>query len=587
MKNRITSVSFALAATVLCFSFSLTRSAVAQQNQDNQTRQIEAWITAPDRSTLFGKQPEKISFTNAARGGGVPIVIDEQHTMQTIDGFGFALTGGSAELMMKMSKPEREKLLKDLFSTDDGAIGVSYIRVSIGASDLNSFVFSYNDLPEGKTDFELAKFDLGQDKKDVIPVLKEILAINSGILIMGSPWSPPVWMKTNGKVKAGSLKKECYDVYARYFVKYIQEMKKEGITIDAITIQNEPINANNTPSMRMNAAEQTVFIRDHLGPALKSAGLPTKIVLFDHNLDRPDYALTVLRDPEAAQYVNGSGFHHYGGDMSAMTLVHNARPDKHIYFTEQMVVERPGDNTIAIAAQVKRMIIGVTQNWSRNVILWNFAADPNNKPHTDDGGCPMCQGAVTLDGDKVSRNIAYYVIAHASKFVRPGSVRIASTNRGDQSVTLTSDEEQRETVRVATVENTTAPPNVAFRTPDNKIVLIVANDTYSTGSFSVQFRGQYATIRLQPGAVGTYVWDVETVKRQNRSISETWIRGIGSFGSKSQALVLIDGVEGDLNSLNPADIESFSVLKDASATAIYGARGVNGVILVTTKKKAE
>ena len=482
----------------------------AQQRQSRgPSRPIEAWVTTPDRSQLFSRQTESLAFTNDSRGGGVPIVIDEQHSMQSVDGFGFALTGGSAELMMKMSASERAKLLKDLFDTEGEAIGVSYIRLTIGASDLNSFVFSYNDLPEGETDFPLAKFDLGQDKKDVIPIMKEILAINPNILIMASPWSPPVWMKTNGKVKAGSLKEDCYDVYARYFVKYIQEMKKEGVTIDAITIQNEPINANNTPSMRMNAAEQTNFIKNNLGPALKTANLSTKIVLFDHNLDRPDYALTILRDPEAAQYVDGSGYHHYGGDMSAMTLLHNARPDKHLYFTEQMVTERPGSAQIAIVAQVKRMIINVTRNWSRNVILWNFAADPNNDPHTDDGGCPMCQGAVTLDGDNVTRNIAYYVIAHASKFVRPGSVRIASTNRGDQSVFLTTDEEQREIVRVATIENNDALPNVAFRTPDGKIVLIVANDSWSTGSFRVQYKGQTANIRLQPGAVGTYIWNTE------------------------------------------------------------------------------
>ena len=483
----------------------------AAATQQLSSRQIEAWVTTPDRSSLFEQQAEKIPFTigSAARGGGVPIVIDEQLSMQTIDGFGFALTGGSAELMMKMSSAERTKLIKELFATDGNAIGVSYIRLTIGASDLNSFVFSYNDLPEGETDFPLAKFDLGQDKKDVIPVLKEILTFYPKLMILASPWSAPVWMKTNDKVKSGSLNPECYDVYARYFVKYIQEMKKEGITIDAITIQNEPINANNTPSMRMNAAEQTEFIKNNLGPALKSANLSTKIVLFDHNLDRPDYALTVLRDPEAAQYVDGSGYHHYGGDMSAMTLLHNARPDKHLYFTEQMVTERPGSNSIAIAAQVKRMIINVTQNWSRNVILWNFAADPNNDPHTDDGGCPMCQGAVTLDGNNVTRNIAYYVIAHASKFVRPGSVRIGSTNQGNMSVMLTTDEEQREVVRVATIKNSDALPNVAFRTPDGKIVLIVANDTFATNSFRVQYKGEYANIRLQPGAVGTYIWDVK------------------------------------------------------------------------------
>ena len=502
--------------TILCLLLIYSILPLEAQQTSRQTpqqaqRQIEAWVTYPDRSILFGRQTEKIPFSDATpvRRAAIPIIIDEQLTMQTIDGFGYALTGGSAELMMKMSRAERTKLIRELFAFDENNIGVSYIRLTVGASDLNSFVFSYNDLPEGETDFPLAKFDLGQDKKDVIPVMKEILAVNPNILITASPWSAPVWMKTNGKVKAGSLKPECYDVYARYFVKYIQEMKKEGITIDAITIQNEPINAGNTPSMRMNAAQQTEFIKNNLGPALKAANLSTKIILFDHNLDRPEYALTVLRDAEAAKYVDGSGYHHYGGDMSAMTLLHNARPDKHLYFTEQMITETPGSNTIAIMAQVKRMIINVTQNWSRNVILWNFAADPNNDPHTDDGGCPFCQGAVTLDGDKVTRNLAYYVIAHASKFVRPGSVRIGSTNKGDMSVLLTTDEEQPEVVRAATIKNNDALPNVAFRTPDGKIVLIVVNDSFSTDSFRIQYKGQYANVRLEPGAVGTYIWNVE------------------------------------------------------------------------------
>lgn len=491
----------------LLLTLILSSALLISNAQQSSPYSMEAWVTEPDRSALFEKQAERIPFSpENSRRGGSPIVIDESHTMQSVDGFGFALTGGSAELMMLMSPSARKALLEDLFSTNGNHAGVSYIRLTIGASDLNSFVFSYNDLKDGETDVELKKFDLAQDKKDVIPVMKEILAINPDILIMASPWSPPVWMKTNGKVKAGSLKTEYYSAYAQYFIKYIQAMEKEGIRMDALTIQNEPLNANNTPSMRMSAKEQADFIKHHLGPELKKAGLKTKIVLFDHNLDRPDYPLSILNDPEAAQYVDGSGFHHYGGDMSAMSVVHNAFPDKHLYFTEQMVVERPGSPDIAIAAQVKRMIINVTRNWSRNVILWNFAADPNNDPHTDDGGCPMCQGAVTLDGDNVTKNLAYYVIAHASKFVRPGSVRVASTNKGDMTVALTKDEERPEVVRVATFENQEVLPNVAFKTPEGKFVLIVANDTWNVSFFKVQFRGHYASIRLNPGAVGTYIW---------------------------------------------------------------------------------
>lgn len=485
----------------------LTGSVGYMYAQQSAPLEVEAWVTEADRSILFERQAENIPFSaEQGRRGGATIVIDESLQMQEVDGFGFALTGGSAELMMLMTPGARSALLKDLFATDGNNAGVSYVRLTIGASDLNSYVFSYNDLKEGETDPTLSKFDLVQDKKDVIPVMKEILSINPTIKILASPWSPPTWMKTNGKVKAGSLKTEYYDVYARYFIRYIQAMKAEGIEIDALTIQNEPLNANNTPSMRMPAQEQAVFIKEHLGPQLEKAGLKTKIVLFDHNLDRPDYPLAILNDPEASKYVDGSGFHHYGGDMSAMSVVHAAFPDKHLYFTEQMIVERPGSPRIEIAAQVKRMIVDVTRNWSRNVILWNFAADPLNDPHTDDGGCSMCQGAVTIDNDKVTKNLAYYVIAHASKFIRPGSVRIGSTNPGDMSVALTNDEERREVVRVATFNNQSVLPNVAFRTPEGKYVLVVANNTWNTGSFRIQFRSQYVNIRLNPGAVGTYVW---------------------------------------------------------------------------------
>jgi glucosylceramidase len=465
--------------------------------------QIEAWITNPDRSSLFQKSPEPIPFRSAAARGPL-IVIDPAQRMQTIDGFGYALTGGTAELLMKMPAEARARILRETFSPE--GLGVSYLRLTIGASDLNSFVYSYDDLPDGETDSTLAKFDLGQDRKDVLPILKQILAIAPGMKLLASPWSAPAWMKTNRNVRGSALKEDCYPAYALYLVKYVEAMRKEGIAIDALTIQNEPLNSKNTPSMQWQLHQQLAFLRNHLYPAFTKAGLTTKVVLFDHNLDRPDYPLALLSDPVISKFADGSGFHHYGGDMGAMTMVHMARPDKNVYFTEQMIVERPGSPTIAIAPTVKRMLIDTLRNWSRNVILWNLAADPENKPHTDNGGCPMCQGAITIDRDTVSRNLAWHTIAHASKFVRPGSVRIGSTTRGDQTVALTEDEERPGVKRMTVVENTQTLPNVAFQTPDGKIVLIVANDTQSVTAFTVQHNGQFANVRLMPGAVGTYVW---------------------------------------------------------------------------------
>ena len=204
----------------------------------------EGWETSNDKTMLLSK------MNSFEVGAGQPeiININAEKKYQSVDGFGFALTGGSAQHLIRMSAPQRKMLLSELFGNGPGQVGISYLRVSIGASDLNEYVFSYDDLKAGETDAELKHFSLSQDEKDVVPVLKEILAISPKIKIMGSPWSPPVWMKDNGSSKGGSLQPKYYEVYAQYFVKYIQAMKSHGIVIDAITPQNEPLHPGNNPS---------------------------------------------------------------------------------------------------------------------------------------------------------------------------------------------------------------------------------------------------------------------------------------------------------------------------------------------------
>lgn len=445
-----------------------------------QTTKASLWLTKADRSALFEQQKVPLTF-KTGEAAATTITVDDKQHYQPIDGFGFALTGGSAMHIIRMSAGSRAALLKNLFAVTGNDIGISYLRLSIGASDLNEKVFSYDDMPSGQTDPTLKHFDLGPDKTDVIPVMKQILAINPAIKILGSPWSPPAWMKTNNDTRGGRLKPDCYPVYAKYLVNYIQGMKANGINIDAITIQNEPLHPGNNPSLLMVAPDEADFIKNNLGPAFKAAGIKTKIIVYDHNADRPDYPIAILNDPAARKYVDGSGFHLYGGDISALTDVHDAHPDKNIYFTEQMTVEPENQSTINIAWPVKSLIIGATRNWSRNVLEWNLAADPEYKPYTDRGGCPMCQGAVTIDKNEVKKNVAYYSVAHASKFVRPGSVRIASNS----SDTL---------------------PNVAFKTPDGKKVLIVANTGDNAQDFNIKYQGKILAVKLDKGSVGTYIW---------------------------------------------------------------------------------
>ena len=445
-----------------------------------QGPEARLWLTTPDRAAIVAPQPNLLTFSSDA--GKLPLLtVDDAQHFQTMDGFGFALTGGSAQLLMRMSAGARAALLKQLFATGAEGIGVSYLRVSIGASDMNERVFSYDDLPPGEADAEMAKFNLGPDRADVIPVLKDILAIRPGIKILGSPWSAPAWMKTNDDVKGGELKPEYYGAFAKYFVKYIEGMRAEGISIDAITIENEPLNPKNTPSMVMFAQQQDTFIAKYLGPAFDKAGIRTRILLYDHNPDVPSYPLSILGDPEASKYVDGTAFHLYGGETSVLAQVHDAYPKKNLYMTEQSVTGRRSGGPLGIAEPVRQVMIGSTRNWSRNVLLWNLAADPQNGPHTNNGGCTGCSGAITLEGDSATKNIAFYVVEHFSQFVPPGSLRVASSEMEQLA-------------------------SVAFVTPEGKVVLVVSNTGNFPKSFAVKYRGKVFQTAMPAESVGTYVW---------------------------------------------------------------------------------
>ena len=457
-----------------------TNTTIDNANQNTKEENIsysnvDLYLTNADKSELF--QFHENSIPNYVSNINSSIKVDPDVTYQEIDGFGFSLTGGSALHLNNMSSTERSKLLKDIFSL--GGIGVSYLRISIGASDLDAEVFSYNDLQPGQTDINLTQFSINKDKENLIPVLKEILAINPDIKIMGSPWSAPIWMKDNNNSIGGSLKPEYYETYANYFVKYIKAYQLEGISIDAITIQNEPLHDGNNPSMYMEAKDQAEFTKKHLGPNFEANGIKTKIIVWDHNADRPSYPISIFNDAEANKYIDGSAFHLYNGDINNLSSVHNTFPDKNLYFTEQWVGANSNfkDNLIW---HTRELIVGATRNWCKTVLEWNLASNSKLEPHTP-GGCTECLGALTINGNEVIKNDAYYIIAHASKLVRPGSVRIKSNYINDL-------------------------PNVAFKTPNNEIVVIVANNTSVDKSFNIKTLDQPITTSLKAGAVGTYVW---------------------------------------------------------------------------------
>jgi len=443
------------------------------------------WLTRGDKVRLFSKESD-LTIKDANTSNLPLIILDTAVQYQVVEGYGAALTGSSAYLLnRKMTAANRQAMLQELFDPENG-IGVSYLRLTMGASDFSLSDFSYDDMPAGQTDFDLQQFSLAQDLQDVVPMLKEIVAIAPQIKLMGSPWSPPAWMKTNGSMKGGKLKTDCYDVYARYFVKYIQTMGTEGITIDAVTPQNEPLYFTaGYPCMEMQPNDQRDFIKNHLGPKFEEAGLNTKIILYDHNWDRPDYPLTILNDPDAKKYVAGSAFHAYGGDVTAMSTVHNFHPDKGLYFTEISGGAWAVNFSDNLMWNMRNIFIGTALHWSKNALLWNLALDENYGPQNN--GCSNCRGVITIrsNNGSVTRNEEYYSIAHFSKLVRPGAIRIG-------------------TVVDAALGDVGA---VAFTNADGSKALVVCNYTDTFKPFAVKQGNKFIPYSIPAKSVITLKWD--------------------------------------------------------------------------------
>lgn len=445
----------------------------------------ETWITTPDRTRLLNEEAP-ITFQPGAPAESIPYVIDVDDAIryQQMEGFGAAMTDSSAwNLMRVLSSRQRDQVMRDLFTREGRGIGISYVRIPIGASDFSLHDRTYHDLPPGETDPALSAFSINYDEAYIIPALQLARSLNPNLRFMGTPWSAPGWMKSGGQLHGGHLLPEHYQAFADYLVRWIQAYGEHGLPIDTLTPQNEPLHTSSGyPTMEMSAQAQQTFIRDHLGPALRAANLPTRLLIFDHNWDLWRYPMTVLEDAAAAAFVAGIAFHCYGGNVSVQERVHEAYPDQGIWFTECSGGDWATDFGGNLSWNIRNLMIGNFRHWGNSTLLWNLALDQAAGPQN--GGCGNCRGVITVDqatGD-VTYNEEYYVIGHVSRFVDPGAHRIDSTE-----------------FRMGIAEN------VAFQNPDGSIVLLAHSVIEST--FAVQWRGQHFEYTLPAGAVVTFRWE--------------------------------------------------------------------------------
>jgi len=250
-----------------------------------------------------------------------------------------------------------------------------------------------------------------------------------------------------------------------------------------LSLQNEPLyETKDYPGTLMLADQQRDLIAHYVGPALRKAGLNIGILAYDHNWDHPEYPEAILADPASAQYVLGSAFHCYGGDVSAQGKVHDEYPDKGLWMTECSGGAWQKGNLLAIT---EKLVIESTRQWAKAVVLWGLALDDKNGPHA--GGCASCRAFVIVNRSTQPHSVTYtadyYAIGHASRFVHPGAVRIDSSELSQAGI-----------------------ENVAFKNTDGSIILLALNNADTSQDFSVCWHGKSFKTSLSAGSVATYEW---------------------------------------------------------------------------------
>lgn len=440
---------------------------------------VQVVLTLCDGSKKLNIEPN-LTFQAGTGNASYAITVDPSTKYQQMVGFGAAMTDSSAWLIWnRLSATQRNTLMNNLFTRNGSGIGLSLIRIPMGASDftVNGADYTYDD-----TCCDLNDFSISHDTAYIIPVLQQARSLNSQLRFIAVPWSAPAWMKSSGSLFGGSLLPQYFQMFANYHVKFIQAYNAQGVPIYAIAPQNEPLHESSSyPTMGISAENARTLVRDYLGPAIANAGLSTKIIIYDHNWDNTSYALTTLNDATARNYVDGTAFHCYAGDVSAQTTVHNAYPSKNVWFTECSGGGWATNWCDNVSWNLRNLAIGNFRNWGNSWLLWNIALDTNSGPQN--GGCTNCRGVVTIDQSTgaVTYNEEYYTLGHVSKFVDPGAYRIDSTNYGQGQ-----------------------PENVAFQNPDGSIVLIVHSTAAVT--FNVRWNGQYFTYSLPAKGTVTFKW---------------------------------------------------------------------------------
>ncbi len=439
---------------------------------------VQVVQTAQAADFLSAKPP----LTFAADDGSAvaTITVDTTHRYQAILGFGGAFTEAATYNLYKIGAQKRSQILNAYFSPFTGS-GYTVCRTNLQSCDFCIAKYSYDSIPG---DYNLDNFSIQHETQWMIPTIKQAMALpGADIRIFASPWSPSAWMKSNNNMlDGGTLLAACANTWALFFVKYVQAMGAAGIPVWGVTIQNEPEATQTWESCIYTAASERDFLKNNLGPALAQNRVNVKVMIFDHNKDHvATWASTILGDTAAAKYAWGTGFHWYSGDQfDNVATTHDNFPSKHLLATEE--AEGLPMGNWSTGQNYAHDIIGDLNNWTEGWVEWNLVLDQNGLPRHDPN--TGCASSVYIDfnNDSVHYCPSYYYLAHFSRYLRPGAIRLncISTNPYLEAT--------------------------AFLNTNGRIVVVAYNNTAAAISFKIKQGSQIVKPTIPAHAIMDFIY---------------------------------------------------------------------------------
>jgi len=402
-------------------------------------------------------------------------------------GFGVAITGSSCYDLSLMEPSERAALIRDIYTKD--GIGLSIARLSVGSSDYSAELYSYDDV---ENDTALTHFSIERDKAYIIPMIREILAVNPDLYLFASPWSPPGWMKTSGSLCGGYMRMEYVDCYADYIIRFIEEYAKCGIKISALTPQNEPETQqhNQMPACIWHPDIEAAFIKV-LRKKLDEKGLDVKIWMYDYNFDnwvRVKWALDTHEGLKEA--CDGIAFHYYRGAIEQTADLAAAYPDLKMHFTEGG--PRLYDNYATDWCKWSIMMSKVLNHAYGSFTGWNLMLDETGGPNV---GPFFCGGLVTRNSvtGALSYSGQYKAFRHIARFMQKGA-KVCSLSIVDRPAGIFTYPKAPAPLHASAVVN-----------PDGSVIYLLINPDAEKKQIELKEDGKTFYVEMLPNSVSTVV----------------------------------------------------------------------------------